>query len=319
MLPPIGTTTSLLGKAIRGAGWTILTGVGARALGLVGTLVLTHYLAPDVQGEVSDAFIVVLTAHQLSSLGLLHFLVARPKDASAEVGWHVTVLHNLTGLVAFATVVLGRDAFGRWLNAPTMGQYVPGFALAIFFERISNVPERLLTRQMRFRALGGARGLAEITYSLISVALAMLGLGGMAIVYGNVARGVMLAASFTALAPRADWLTPTRLKLATLRPVLKFGLPLSVGALASFASRRWDNLLVSAMFGAGVVGEYNLAYNLADIPAIQVGEQIGETLLPSFSHMQPEERKDALARSTGSSRSSCSRSRSASARSRRRS
>jgi PST family polysaccharide transporter len=47
------------------------------------------------------------------------------------------------------------------------------------------------------------------------------------------------------------------------------------------------------------VGEYNLAYNLADIPAVQIGEQIGDVLFPSFSLMPAEERKSALIRSTG--------------------
>jgi PST family polysaccharide transporter len=42
---------------------------------------------------------------------------------------------------------------------------------------------------------------------------------------------------------------------------------------------------------------YNLAYNLADVPAIQVGEQIGDVLLPSFARMDPAHRPDALVRS----------------------
>jgi PST family polysaccharide transporter len=41
---------------------------------------------------------------------------------------------------------------------------------------------------------------------------------------------------------------------------------------------------------------YNLAYNLADVPAIQIGEQIGDVLLPSFSRMDPAKRPDALLR-----------------------
>jgi PST family polysaccharide transporter len=47
------------------------------------------------------------------------------------------------------------------------------------------------------------------------------------------------------------------------------------------------------------VGVYNLAYNVADVPAVQVGEQIGDVLLPSFAHMTPDQRKAALVRSTG--------------------
>jgi PST family polysaccharide transporter len=76
-----------------------------------------------------------------------------------------------------------------------------------------------------------------------------------------------------------------------------YGIPLSLGALAAFASRRWDNLLIARFFGAAPTGLYNLAYNLADVPAIQVGEQIGDVLFPSFARLDPERRKAALLRS----------------------
>ncbi len=287
-----------MGSAARGAAWTILTGIGSRFVGLFGTLWLTYYLAPEVQGEVSDAFIVVLTAHQLSTLGVQQYLVAGP-EPDKGLAWHVTVFQFVLGLVAFGLVVVFRDSFGGVLHAPTMGQYVPGLAVAMFIERLGTVPERLLSRQMKFRTIGLGRTLGEMAYTALSVGLAWRGFGGMAIVYGNILRTILYLAVLAHATPRAAWLSPTPLSFATLRPALRYGLPLWVGAFASFVSRRWDNLVVSGLFGAQVVGEYNLAYNLADIPATQVGEQIGDVLFPSFSRMEPEERKRALVRSTG--------------------
>jgi PST family polysaccharide transporter len=251
-----------------------------------------------VQGEVSDAFIVALTASTMTSPGLLHYLVAKPK-AGPEVGWNITVVHIALGAIALGLVVLFRDPLGDLVGAPHMGPYVPGFALALLLERIGQVPERVLARRMEFRPIGVTRTATEIVYSVTSVALACMHFGGMAIVWGNIARNLLYAFMLIRAAERKDWLTPSPIKMDTLKPVFAFGLPLFVGALATFASRRWDNLLISKMFGIGVVGLYNQAYNLADIPAIQVGEQIGEVLLPSFSNMEPEQRKDALVRSTG--------------------
>jgi lipopolysaccharide exporter len=287
-----------LGSAARGAAWTILTGIGSRFVGLFGTLWLTYYLAPEVQGEVSDAFIVVLTAHQLSTLGVQQYLVAGPEPEKG-LAWHVTVFQFFLGIVAFGLVILLRDAFSGVLHAPTMGQYVPGLAAAMFIERFGTVPERLLSRQMKFRTIGLGRTLGEMAYTAVSVAFAWRGFGGMAIVYGNIVRSILYLVVLARATPRAAWLSPTPLSFAMLRPALRYGLPLWVGAFATFVSRRWDNLVVSGLFGAQVVGEYNLAYNLADIPATQVGEQIGDVLFPSFSRMEPEERKLALIRSTG--------------------
>jgi lipopolysaccharide exporter len=287
-----------MGKAVRSAAWTILTGIGARALGLVGTLWLTYYLGPDVQGEVWDAFILVMTAHQLSTLGATQYLVAYPKSGP-EVAWHVTVFQLVLGLVSFAIVFALRKPLGALLNAPSVDAFLPGLVLAVFLDRCGMVPERLLVRQLMFRAIGIGRTVGEIAYTLSSVGLAMAGFGGMAMVYGNILRSALTLLVFAGAVSWRDWLVPRRFSLATMRPVLRYGVPLWVGGFATFASRRWDNLIVSSLFDASVVGWYNQAYNLADLPATQVGEQIGDVLFPSFAQMEPEDRKRALVRATG--------------------
>ena len=46
------------------------------------------------------------------------------------------------------------------------------------------------------------------------------------------------------------------------------------------------------------MGVYNMAFNLADIPAVQVGEQIALVLLPSMAELPRDRRAAALERST---------------------
>jgi PST family polysaccharide transporter len=290
---------SLVLKAVRGAAWTIATGIGSRALGLAGTLVLTYFVARDELGEVSDAAIAVLLANQFSTIGLGQYYVARP-SAGRDVAWHATVAHLAMGLVAVASLLaLGRP-LAFWMKAPGLGHYLPGLAGAMLLDRFAYMPERVLARDMRFRVIGVCRTAAELAYTTVSVSLAALGWGAMSVVGGNLARSAVRLGAMAASVPRADWLSPTRLSLSTLRAMLRFGVPMSVGNTAGFASRKVDNAIVSGLFGVDVVGAYNLAYNLADVPAVQVGEQIGDVLLPSFSHLAREQdRKAALVRSTG--------------------
>jgi len=183
------------------------------------------------------------------------------------------------------------------VQAPGMVAFLPGLALAALFDRVGYVPERILVRDLRFGALSAARSAAELGYSVVSVVLAAYGLGALAVVAGNLARSVLRSASFVGLVERRDWLEPSALTKDETRRLFAFGLPMALGASMSFAARRWDNLLVSHQFGPGPTGAYNLAYNLADVPAIQVGEQIGDVLLPSFARLEPERRADAFLRS----------------------
>src|SRR6202035_2399049 len=52
-------------RAARGGAWDMAAGVGTRVVGLVGTLVLTRFIAPADYGEVSAAAVCVLSANQL--------------------------------------------------------------------------------------------------------------------------------------------------------------------------------------------------------------------------------------------------------------
>jgi PST family polysaccharide transporter len=176
-----------------------------------------------------------------------------------------------------------------------MARFMPGLALAALFERVQYVPERLLSRQMRFRTIALSRAAGELTFTIVSLSLARKH-GGFAIVYANMARGGLVALLMALSADRREWLTPTRLRLDVTREIFVYGVPISIGTFAEFVSQRWDNLLVSGIYGPELMGNYALAYNLAETPTGAVADQIGSVLLPSFAQMKPDERKVALLR-----------------------
>ena len=287
---------SLGRKAVRGALWTITTGMGSRALGLVGTLIVTHFLSPDEYGEVTIAAVFVLSANQFSTVGLGQFIVARP-DAPREATFHATVFHVALGVVALLLLFAFGGRLGSAVDAPHMSRFLPGLALAMLFDRLAFVPERVLARDLRFGPLSLARAAGDVAHTVTAVALAAAGFGAAALVWGNLVRSVLRLVAFGLSVPRRDWLEPCRLTLRQSRELFAFGMPVALGALFAFAARRWDNLLVSRYFGPGPTGMYNLAYNLADVPATQVGEQIGDVLVPSFARLDGERRTEALVRS----------------------
>ncbi len=284
--------SALARRAARGAVWTISTSVGARAVGLVGTLMLTRFIAPEVYGEVSLAAVIVQTAQTVSSCGLSQYLVSKPHEGR-DAAFHATFYFTLLGVIALGLAVIFREPIGVAIGAPGMARYVPGLALAGLLERVGTVQDRILVRDMRFREVGLLRSLGEITYAVVTVSLAWAGWGASAVIWGSIVRASARLLSLSLITPRQEWLTPSRLTVARTRELFAFGLPMSVAVLAGFGSRRWDNLLFGGLFGEATAGLYNLAYNLADIPATQIGETIGDVLVPSFAQMDSDARRSA--------------------------
>lgn len=288
---------SLATKAARGAIWSILSGVGSRAIGLISTLVLTRFVPPSEYGAVSVATVVVLTASNLTGFGLFHWVIATPSASRSSI-FHATFYHLVFGAVAFVAVLGYKDGWGPMFNSPNAAAYIPGLVLATAFMRVGYPAERMLVRDLRFGQLGILRGTTELLYAAVSIACAVYGFGGMAIVYGNVVQWGVFLLGCLYLSPWREWIEPAKLTWTQTKELFSFGLPMTFGDIAHRAAKTWDNLLVSRYFGEATVGRYNLAYNLADIPATHVGEHIGEVLLPSFARLDAESRAEALIRAT---------------------
>lgn len=289
---------SITVRAVRGAAWNMGTGVGARILQLVGTVVLTRFVAPDQFGEVSAAAVCVLTANQLTAFAIGQYLIAR--RSPPEVVFQAAEIHLGTGFIAMAVVVLLARPLGAMVDAPGMATFIPGFALANLLDRARYVPERLLTRDLRFRTLAMVNASGELTYTAVALALAVaMGWGGHAIVVANIARALLTCTLILRLAPRSEWWAPTRLRLKTARELLGYGTPIMLGALSDVAATRWDNLIVARLFGPAVLGHYTLAYSLAELPVSYIAKHMSDVLLPSFSQANPSRQRAAVARSAG--------------------
>lgn len=285
---------SIAKQAARGVAWNMSIGVSTRVLTLVGQLVVAWYLTPAEFGAASNAAIVVATANAFTSFSFGQYLIA--KRASPEVAFQAWVINLGLGVVALAVVYPLRGPLGDWLGTPTMGQYLLGYAVAnIIIDRLRYVAERLLMRALRFRALATINGIGEIAYMAAALAT-VRAWGAYAIMFGAVVKSVVTSVLFLQAAPRAEWLVRARLRASDVRALLGYGLPIMVAIVTENATKKWDNLVVSRLFGGHVVGTYNYAYNLADTPISNVAEHIGEVLMPSFSLMEPGQRERAVVR-----------------------
>ncbi len=291
--------SSLRQRAARGALWTLVASLTSRAIGLAGTLALTRFLDLDEYGEVSLASVVVTTASVASGFGLGQFIASHP-HASRRAMFHATFHFVVLGIVALGLAILLGRPLGALIHAPGMVRFLPGLAFAALLERVGTIPDRVQVRDMRFSSVSLQRSAGELVFSVLSVTLAASGAhrwwgGANAVVLASIARSGLRLLSFGATTARRAWLEPCRITWAETRALFDFGLPLSLASLAGYGARRWDNLVFSHHFGQAGAGVYNLAYNLADIPASQIGETIGDVLVPSFAHMAaPARRRAAL-------------------------
>jgi len=290
---------SVVRAAASGAFWSIGIGVGARVVGLVGTLAITHYLSPEVLGEVAAATILAMTASWLSHWGFNQYVIVKGQESSDGV-FHATVLHLVLGLVAIGIVLLLADRFTSFLNAPNLGEYLPGMALVVIIKRFGSIPDKLLVRDMRFKYIALSTGAGELAYIALAVALVVTtDLGGHAIVIANIVQAAIVTAAVTRGAGLARWLSPKPWRWQRVGEILRFGAPIGVESALFEAGRQWDKLMFSRFFGPHTTGMYSLSYNLSDLPASHIGEHVASVLVPTMINIEPSRRHRVFAEACG--------------------
>jgi PST family polysaccharide transporter len=292
---PSAASGSLTARTVRGAAWTLSTSVTTNVIGKVGSLLLARYLLPDEYGEVTAASIVTLIAFAVTSLGVGNYLLVNPRLSRAEV-FHATCWFLATGVVALGVVWAASGVIGPHIQAPNLSRYMPIFVAGGLLDRIEFLPERMLIRKLRFRWLSLARAASELTYTGLSLGLARAGVGPMAIAWGYFARSALKLVAVALAVHWREWLEPHRLRADTLRAIIRYGSGVSVASIAAALMRRADNLMISRYFGAGTMGSYNYAYNLADTPAVAIGEQMTDVVTAAFPQAEGVKRQAALIR-----------------------
>ena len=292
---PVAGPSSLTARTVRGVAWTLSTSLGSRVIGLVGTLLLARYLAPAEYGDVTAASFVALTAFSITSLGVGTYLLSNRELDRGEV-FHATCWFIATGAAALAAVWAVSGPLGAWLDAPDLVRYMPMFVAGALLDRLVFVPERMLIRTLRFRWISLSRAAGELVFTGLSLTLAMLGAGAMAIAWANLARAALRFALIVPAVDWRDWIEPHRLRGPALRRIIRYGSGVSLGSIATSLMRRWDNLLISRYFGNAVMGAYNYAYSIADTPAVAIGEPMSDVVAAAFPHAEGAGRQAALVR-----------------------
>ena len=257
-------------KLLEGVAWSAIRGWGSRVINLAVFFVSVRYLTPAEIGIFSLVAAYLMVFQVLGEGGLADFIVQRNDDNHrqdsaifyAQIATSLTIGFTLAGLSPWVAPLLIEHADAVLIFAIT--------AVTIPMAAAVRVPEALLRKQLRFKALA-MRGLIATTLAgIVGVTLAMRGYGVWALIVKTLVEvGVDGIAVYTA----SRW-RPALIKRADgvlLRGPYSYGKHLLGARLTEAFYQRIDTFLIGHFIGASALGFYS------------VGQKIYQALLELLS------------------------------------
>jgi len=262
---------------MKGFFWAGLGMLGARGIGWAVQIFLARRLPPEDFGALCLAGSVAAVCGVLRDLGLCQALIhARDERRAARAAFTMTVLSGL---------LLGGAMFGcggriaALLGVPESAGLFRIMAWVLAVGGLGAVPGALLEKRLDFRGRARAELIGAFALGAGTILLALRGEGIRSLACGQAAAAL---AGTGALWLFARWRPEGRFDPGEAKDLLKYGKEVLLGGLGSMVYTHLDNLVVGRFLGSHALGLYTAAYNLANLPALQIAHLIQRVCFPAY-------------------------------------
>lgn len=258
--------------------------IAQRVLGLLRFVVLTHWLSPADVGLVVVGVLAIDTLNMLTVTGLASAFIQR-KDAAADcldAVWTLQLTRAL-GLVVLAALVA--PVVGFALEEPGVVPLIRALALMLLINGLSSGAAMMLRRDLDFGPLGIAQTLGAVADVIVTLWLVSVTHSPWAMVAGQLTQSLINAIASYIIHPYRP-----RLDFAwgKLRGLWRTGAWMGASHMLLFASRRADDLLVTALAGHAALAVYQPAFRLANLPGTEGTDVLAGVFFPAYSRLQAD-------------------------------
>ena len=263
--------------------WRTIQLVGIKGIFLARTLILARLLFPEDFGLFAIATSATGFLMSITNVGLIPAVVQAEDMDERRYAAVWTFDTTRSFLVAVLTVIFApliADIFAE----PSAVPIIRALALRPFFESLTSIMVTALNRNLSFRPLAYLKITEAIVSTTLSIALAYY-VGVWGLVLGTLGGTLSMVVTSYILAPHRprllyDW--------QAVKPLMNFGWWVLVTSLVSMAGNYGLRIAISREMGAGGLGLYFIALQLASVPSDFARELVGGVAFPLFARLQKE-------------------------------
>jgi len=290
--PHTGARRGLTRAAAVGMGWTWGGLVIGLAMQLVYTAVMSRTVDPRAFGLVAAALVGLRFVTYLGNFGIGSAVVQRPEldddDVSTALALSVAI-----GIVVAITALVASPVLAAIVREPEAAAVMRWLALGLFLSAITTVPEALLRRTLRFKAMTIVQLIGfAIGYLMVGIPLAVRGWGVWSLVAASIVQSAVLLTGYAATARLPHRFAVSR---PAARALLGFGGTVTATGFLEFLTSSLDTLAVGRWIGSAGLGQYSRGTYLVALPVERATTATTRVLMPALSAVQRQRARFAAA------------------------
>ncbi|EXI77247.1 MAG: Lipopolysaccharide biosynthesis protein WzxC [Candidatus Accumulibacter appositus] len=276
---------SIQARFARGIRWLGAARLIGQIVSWVGTIYVMRLLAPTDYGLAAICSAVLMLASLIAEFGFGAAIVQAATLSRDQVR-SVFGASLLFSALCAGFVALVAPLLGDFYRAPEAVPMIQVAMLTLVLSSLATLPDAYLRRDMAFARISIVEFCTGVVATLVTVALATGGAGVWSLIFGPVAGAVMRTVMAFAMA--RIWIAPS-LHIGAARPLLSYGLKITVSRMASYVLGQSDVLIAGRVLAKSELGVYSIAMHLAMMPMAKFMGVLNSVAFPAIADLNRNE------------------------------
>lgn len=269
--------------AIHGLKWLGFAKLASQLASWAVTLLVIRLLSPEDYGLMALTSVVITLSSLVAEMSMGQSIVQSRSLALAE-------LERVSGFIIVLNMALGAAVFciAPWVAAgfeePKLDVLIQVMALQFLMAAVGTVPQALLSREFRFKAIALIDVAAALAANACTLVLAWRGYGVWALVVGALAMSAVRNGLSLWVAPRTrprfSW------RAGGIGSHLHYGGSMTLARLLSDIVHQTDMIVAGRFLAAEGAGLYSVAFHLATLPMQKISAVVNQVAFPTMARLQ---------------------------------
>ncbi|MEF3309009.1 lipopolysaccharide biosynthesis protein [Paenibacillus sp. GYB004] len=278
--------TELKGKMLRATKWATLAEVAAKLAVPIINMILARLLAPEAFGIVATITMIISLADMFSDAGFQKYLVQYEFNNELELyqNSNVAFWTNLAiSLFIWGLIVLFCNPLAELVGNPGLGVVIAVACVQLPLTSFSSIQMALYRRNFDYRTLFLVRLVSVCIPFIVSIPLALTGLGYWALIIGSICSQLSNSIILTI---KSKWKPALFYRIAILKKMLSFSIWSLIEAISIWVSVWADTLIIGTILSSYYLGLYKTSTTMVNGLMAIITSAVIPVLFSALSRLQ---------------------------------
>ena len=276
---------SLKKQAVSSVFWTALQQFSNQGVSFIVSLILARLLMPAEFGLIALISVFISIGKSLMDVGLNQSLI-RSSNVNKE-DFDTVFIFNLVGSITiYILIFLVAPLISDFYHQPLLTKIVRVYSLVIVINAFDVIQTTQLVKNLKFKTQMKISVPSLIIGGTTGITLAYNGFGVWSLVWSGI---VQSATAAIQLWFWSDWRPSLNFSKEKFKEHFHFGYKLTLSSLLDTLFNNVYTILIGKFFAPAMVGFYNRADTLKQLPVTNIGSILNKVTFPLFSKVQHDD------------------------------